>query len=549
MKQVDTNDRWVSAKRLALILVLGGMGQLSLAQTPGPQKTPADQKAVAKATDAVTAKPADAIATASLKRIWRTPVMDEAMAYYAGLQYQQAYAKFKEAASQGDPDALYFMGRMHQYRELKYDSVQIDTIQQVQEAKSYFAANEDSARYYYQAAVDNGSLLGHLGLGEQMVLHTQDDMRRFMQHMRSAGVVIREKAISGDAFSNRILGSMYYTGFGEIVDKGLAFNYISKAAEANDVAAYPSLANLYLNGEGVKKDYEKAVYWLKKGAAAGERESLYTLALLYEEGTLGEVKVDEARKLYRKAVSKGSENAYEQLKYINQTPDQKLVIASITRDPDMLKRAIAAGANVNTKAVPTEYQANLHGRTPLMHAVFVPMLQEDYGVIYKPEVRLKTASQLLEKGAQVNAQDDVGKTALHYVVSSSRIRSEVYEMEQVQLLDKLLSYGADPNIQDKKGNTVLTQALKATIGQHIGIMELHKLLEAGADPNIENNEGKTPLLLASEIDANFEIIVALLQAGADAKHKDKTGKAAIDYTKRENVQNILMAAGSPKRQE
>lgn len=535
-------------KHLLLILLLGGASQLSFAQS-APQDTSVKDPAVAVQTGS-TASAQPALAPEPVvvtKKIWRTPAMDEAMAYYRAARYPAAYIKFREAIAQGDNDAYYFIGRMHQFRELKYDSVQIDTLQQVQDAEKYFAANKDSANYYYKLALDNGSVLGHLGLAEMMILRTKDDKRRFTQHMRTAAMEIREKAVAGDAFSNRILGGMYYTGFGEMVDKGLAFNYLSRAAAAGDVQSYASLANLYLNGEGVGKNYDKAVYWLNKGVEAGEREALYTLALLHEEGTLGEVKVDTARQLYRTAVEKGSVNAYEQLIYINQTPDQKVVISAINRDPEMLQRAIAAGGDVNTRAVPEEYSANLHGRTPLMHTVYVPMLLEDYGTTYQPEVRFQTVAQLLKHGANVNAQDEDGKTALHYLVSSSRVKSELYEMEQVQLLDTLLRNGANPNIQDSLGNTVLAQALQATIGQHIGIMELEKLLQSGADPNIKNNEGKTALMLACQINANYEVIVALLQAGADPKLLDNAQKAAIDYTKHQNVQNILLASGSPQK--
>ncbi|MBC5994341.1 ankyrin repeat domain-containing protein [Pontibacter cellulosilyticus] len=522
------------------------------ATTAGASKTasakPATSPAVQKQGGTAVTTTKSAAPALVVKKVWRTAAMDSAMAYYTTLRFQEAYSKFKAAVNQGDNDALYFIGRMHQYRELKYDSVQIDTLEQIQNAEKYFSAKKDSAKFYYQRAVDEGSLLGHLGLAEQTILRSLEDKQRFIQHMRTAAIVIREKAVEGDAFANRILGSMYYTGFGEMKDYSLAFNYLNRAANANDVVAYTSLANLYLNGEGVKKDLDKAAYWLKRGVTANEREAFYTLALLHEEGTLGEVNIDEARTLYRRAIEKGSVSAYEQLMYINQTPDQKVVIASVNRDPDMLKRALAAGGDPNTQAVPDDFEAVLDGRTALMHTVYIPMLLEDYGVIYEPEVRLKMVSLLLEKGADINAQDSVGKTALHYVVSSSRIRSELYEQEQADLLDTLLAKGANPNIKDKEGNTALAQALKATIGQHIGIMELEKLLKAGADPNIQNSESKTPLMLACEMNANFEIILALLQSGADAKIKDSAGKAAIDYTKHENVQNILMAAGSPEKQ-
>lgn len=545
-------------KKYLLFLLLGGISHVGLAQSSTAKKTPPKPaKAVTvkktpatstKASVSAAAKPAASNAPA-FKRIWRTPQMDEAMHYYTSLNYQKAQQKFKAAAATGDADAYYFMGRMRQYRELKYGNVTVDTLQQIQNAEKYFSANRDSAQYYYQLALDSGSVLGHLGMAELMTLQTKDDVHRFMQHMRTAAIVIRERAVDGDAFCNRILGSMYYTGFGELQDFSLAHNYLRRAAEANDVIAYTSLANLYLNGQGVGKDKEKALYWLKKGVDAHEREAMYTLALLYEEGTLGEVKINDARQLYRKAVAKGSVNAYEQLRYINESPNQKVVLASVNRDPDMLKRAIAAGGDVNTHEVPNEYDANLYARTPLMHALYVPMLLEDYGVVYEPEVRVKTTELLLKAGADVNAQDINGQTALHYVVSSSRIRTELYELEQVQLLEILLKNGANPNIKDKAGNTVLAQALQATIGQHIGIMELEKLLKSGANPNVQNNEGKTPLMLACEIDSNFEIILALLQAGADSKLTDIAGKAAIDFTKHENVQNILLASGSPKKQE
>ncbi|MBF9254647.1 ankyrin repeat domain-containing protein [Pontibacter sp. 172403-2] len=550
---IHKTPRFSQKLLLLLFLVLAAPAGMAQTKSAAPKKsktTQAVKKTAPKAAKiTVTAKASTPVQAAPAARlIWRSNGVQQALALYTALKFPEAYAGFKAAARQGDSDALYFLGRMHQYRQLKYEDVKIDTLQEVQNAEKYFAANRDSAAYYYKAAVDSGSVLGHLGLAELMTLRTEDDKTVFLQHMRTAAIEIREKAVAGDAFCNRILGSMYYTGFGEMKDMGLALNYLNRAAQKNDVVAYTYLANMYLDGKGVPQDKEKATALLKKGAAAGDREALYTLALLHEEGTLGEVNIPEARKLYRAAVSKGSVSAYEQLRYINQTPDQKVVIAAINRDPDMLKRAIAAGGDVNTMAEPDDYEANLHGRTPLMHTVYIPMLLEDYGVTYQPEVRLTTASQLLKKGADVNAQDLDGKTALHYVVSCSRIQTEFFEQEQVQLLDTLFRYGADPNLQDKEGNTALAQALHATIGQHIGILELQKLLDSGANPNIQNNEGKTPLMLACEIDANYEIILALLQSGTDATLKDSSGKAAIDYTKHENVRNILLAAGSPQPQ-
>ncbi|MBB6612011.1 SEL1-like repeat protein [Pontibacter sp. Tf4] len=558
-------------KKLLLLALFVFSAQLSPAQsksgnskTKAPAKTttrkPAAKPAATKQT-APAAKPAtQAAATpaapkpaekAPAKLRWQTPQMQEAMNYYTSLQFQEAQAKFREAAAQGEADALYFLGRMHQYRQLKYDSVQIDTLAELQNRTKYFSADSDSARYYYELALQENSPLGHLGMAELMILRTEEDKQNFLQKMREAAVVIRTKAVEGDPFSNRMLGSMYYTGYGEMKDLGYAFNYLNRAANKGDVVAYTYLANLYLDGEGVEPNKEKALFWLKKGAEAGDREALYTLGLLYEEGTVGTPNLEEARKLYRQAISKGSVSAYEQLRYMNQTADQKLVIASITRNPDMMERALNNKANVNTTAIPDDYEAEeLHGRTPLMNTLYIPLLLEDYGVIYQPEVRPVMAGMLLRKGAEVNAQDADGRTALHHTVAGARIsNSQLFEQEQVQLLDTLIKYKADLNVKDKKGNTALTAALESTSGQHLGIMELEKLLTSGANPNIQNNEGKTPLILACELNSNFEIILALIQAGADPKLRDQSGKAAIDYTTHENVQNILMAAGSPAKKQ
>ncbi len=544
-------------KRLLLLALFILSAQLSPAQSktgkapakktvPAKEATSVKKPAQAKDTTAVP-KPVE---KAPAKLIWQTPAMQEAMTFYTSQQYKQAHDKFREAAAQGESDALYFIGRMYHYRELKYDTVQIDTLAEIQNRTRFFSANADSARYYYELALQENSPLGHLGMAELMVLRSEEDKQNFLQKMRAAAVVIREKAVEGDAFSNRILGSMYYTGYGEMKDLGYAFNYLNRAANKGDVVAYTFLANLYLDGEGVEPNKEKAIFWLKKGVEAGDREALYTLGLLYEEGTVGEANLETARDLYRQAISKGSVSAYEQLRYMNQTADQKLVIASITRNPDMLERALKNKADVNTTAIPDDYDTDLRNRTPLMHTLYVPMLLEDYGVIYQPEVRPVMAGKLLQNGADVNAQDQDGRTALHYTVAGARIsNSQLFEQEQVQLLDTLIKYKADPNIKDNEGNTALTAALQSTSGQHLGIMEMEKLLSSGANPNMQNLEGKTPLILACELNANFEIILALIQAGADPKLRDQADKAAIDYTSRENVANMLMAAGSPPKQK
>ena len=43
--------------------------------------------------------------------------------------------------------------------------------------------------------------------------------------------------------------------------------------------------------------------------------------------------------------------------------------------------------------------------------------------------------------------------------------------------------------------------------------------------------GHTPLMIAARANQNLKVIIAILNAGADAKAKDSAGKTAFDYAK------------------
>ena len=82
---------------------------------------------------------------------------------------------------------------------------------------------------------------------------------------------------------------------------------------------------------------------------------------------------------------------------------------------------------------------------------------------------------LLENGANVNAKDIHGKTALHM--------ASIWDLDTVK---HLLKCGADPNIQDDEGMTALHYTEENAAD---AIAEW--LIKNGADPYIKNKEGKT----------------------------------------------------------
>ena len=87
---------------------------------------------------------------------------------------------------------------------------------------------------------------------------------------------------------------------------------------------------------------------------------------------------------------------------------------------------------------------------------------------------------LLERGTDVNTQDQSRKTAL--MIASAR--------EKVVFAAELLKRGAKLNMQDSEGNTALIIAFKA-VGHDYNNSDLVELLiRKGADINLQNLKGK-----------------------------------------------------------
>ena len=117
------------------------------------------------------------------------------------------------------------------------------------------------------------------------------------------------------------------------------------------------------------------------------------------------------------------------------------------------------------------------GRTPLHNAV----IDQDAALVRK----------LLSGGADTNVQDDGGLTPLHF--ASARKSLEIVRM--------LLDEKADVDPEDLHGNTPLSNAVFSSRGYGDIIQALRA---AGASPHHANQHGVSPLKLARTI-ANYPI--------------------------------------------
>lgn len=100
-----------------------------------------------------------------------------------------------------------------------------------------------------------------------------------------------------------------------------------------------------------------------------------------------------------------------------------------------------------------------HGRSPL----FLTIGNR------KPNI----ARLLLSHGANPNAQDRLENTILHTTLLDFKYRGLRFESKYRSLLMELLTYGADPNLPNKNGETPSQLAQKANRSDLVHLLKQH----------------------------------------------------------------------------
>ncbi|WP_353282539.1 ankyrin repeat domain-containing protein [Wolbachia endosymbiont (group A) of Myopa testacea] len=134
--------------------------------------------------------------------------------------------------------------------------------------------------------------------------------------------------------------------------------------------------------------------------------------------------------------------------------------------------------------------------------------------------KVENVKALIEGGANVNAIDDGGYTALH---SASLMSCE-------KTVRELIKAGSNVNTGNYIGRTPLHEAVFMR-----EIVNVRAILEAGGDVNAKDQKGYTPLHIACKTGETKEIIKELVKAGANVEQKDKFGKTAMYYARTEEL--------------
>lgn len=207
------------------------------------------------------------------------------------------------------------------------------------------------------------------------------------------------------------------------------------------------------------------------------------------------------------------------------------------RDPEIVEILIAHGADPNFH--------DKHGSTPLVEA-----MRWGYTNVASALIRLGAETSitergtaapihyvrdlcmleiLLEGGADIEAQDEEGRTAL--------IRASACGYEDV--VQRMISVGAKIDAKDNYGTTALIHA--SINGQTATVSSL---LKHGAHVDVNNNDGLTALIAAAA-GGHTEIVNQLLLSGANVNAKLKDGNTAIYGAARNGHSQIveLLALG------
>lgn len=154
-----------------------------------------------------------------------------------------------------------------------------------------------------------------------------------------------------------------------------------------------------------------------------------------------------------------------------------------------------------------EHQASLHAvdekqRTPLLYTIWYYVNHSDDQFKQDLPERLALIDYLLAQGADLQAVEENGNTALH-------LGMPIYELGQ-----HLLAKGADIHQLNQENETALFQVIAAHYPEQQITAYLQTLLDKGLDINARNKYGETLLSKAVRHD-KLQVMTYLLEHGAD----------------------------------
>ena len=133
---------------------------------------------------------------------------------------------------------------------------------------------------------------------------------------------------------------------------------------------------------------------------------------------------------------------------------------------------------------------------------------------------------LLNQGADINAQDNDGRTPLHTAVST------IFGGREREAIEVLLNQGADANVRNNDGDAPLHTVCLLNFYEMAEV-----LLKHGANVNVKDNDSNTPLHRAVRSNA-LETAEVLLKHGAHLNAETNDGRTPLHVAAMRNAREI-----------
>ena len=270
----------------------------------------------------------------------------------------------------------------------------------------------------------------------------------------------------------------------------------------------------------------KAKRWVSIGANVDHQGDQGRFAL-HEAAITGNVEVIQT--LLRHGAEVDCRDSF------GQTP---LMFAAWSGDEEAVAWLIESGADVNA--------AGLDGMTPLYSAASagrseVALLLLKHGA--RPDVGTRKYSvtnlvvyrcdadvlkQVLAAGAEIDQRDTWGRTAIGAAIRRSSTDKLKLLLEHRQQNSRHATYDEVAEVDGEELRSYLHSATRRSDNEVVEV-----LLTYGADPNHADAQGKTPLHLAAAT-GNLSLVKLLLKFGADAGQRDHAGLTPLDAARQNN---------------
>ncbi len=189
-----------------------------------------------------------------------------------------------------------------------------------------------------------------------------------------------------------------------------------------------------------------------------------------------------------------------------------LMMAIERRNPEIVERLIASGADVNDR---------IASGTALNRLAQLAAKNSLYSDIYRT-----IAEILIRNGADIDSRTGSGQTPLIQVCSGGN---------NMALAKLLIAHGARIDAQDRDGNDALSQACNSNM--------IMLLIANGANSGRQIEDRKNVLIQATERNCP-DAVRFHLQSGFDANATDKDGYTALHFCRKPEIAKLLLDHGT-----